>query len=264
MKIGVIGIGVVGKAVLDGFKYIGHDTYFHDIKLNTNIKDVIDADIVYICVGTPSLSNGDCDISQVISTIEQLNKLKYNGIVAIKSTVPPGTLKYLSDRYTELTLCFVPEFLRERCAYADFVYNNNILVVGTNNESVYNEILESHKNIVKDSVQMTYEEAELVKYFSNTYKAMKVTYANSFHRVANKFNADYTKIKDTFLKHGTLESDYLDVNDDFAGYAGMCLPKDVKAMRYIVNKYDLNLDIFRFIDEENEKFVKKVPKGMRK
>ena len=102
------------------------------------------------------------------------------------------------------------------------------------------------------------------EYFSNTYKATKITFANSFHKLSTELGADYTKIKDTFLLHGVTEGEYLSVNEEFGGYAGMCLPKDIKAIKTLVNELGLDLDVFEFVDNENKKFTKKVPKGMRK
>jgi UDPglucose 6-dehydrogenase len=263
MKIGIIGLGAVGSSVKEGFKYLGHEVIGHDIKLNTHLKDLIYAEIIYICVGTPSNPDGSCNTSSVLSAIESLNTLNYQGIIAIKSTVKPGTTNSLIKKYPNLTLCFVPEFLRERCAYEDFVNNHNILVVGTENEDVYNKVLESHGDLPKNTIKVKIIEAELVKYFSNTYKAMKITYANSFHKIATHLGADYTIIKNTFLMHGVTEREYLDVNEEFAGFGGMCLPKDTKAMDLLVKELNLDLNIFNFIDAENNKFIKKVPKGMR-
>tara|TARA_R110001592_G_C13159468_1_gene748807 strand:+ start:2013 stop:2813 length:801 start_codon:yes stop_codon:yes gene_type:complete len=264
MKIGIIGLGAVGTAVQKGFEYIGHITYGHDIKYNTKLEDVLPSEIIYICVGTPPDKNENCDISAVMEVIDNLNKLKYKGIIAIKSTVKPGTTDKLIKEYPSLTLTFVPEFLRERCAYEDFVYNNNILVVGTDNNQVYNKIIESHGDLPVHKVKVSIIEAELMKYFSNTYKAMRIIFANSFYKVAKHYNANYDAIKDTFLYHGVQEGHYLNVNKTYGGYGGMCLPKDTKAMKSLVNELDLDLNIFKFIDEENNKFVKKVPKGMRK
>ena len=68
-----------------------------------------------------------------------------------------------------------------------------------------------------------------MKYFSNTYKAMRITFANSFHKIAEHFGANYDVIKDAFLCHGLTEGHYLNVNKEFGGYGGMCLPKDTKA-----------------------------------
>jgi|TARA_R100000030_G_scaffold43373_2_gene32739 GDP-mannose 6-dehydrogenase len=264
MKIGIIGLGAVGSAIKKGFEYIGHEIYGHDIRYNTKVEDVLSAEIVYICVGTPPGKDEHCDVSAVLNVVEELNNLNYKGIVAVKSTVKPGTTGLLVDKYPNLTISFVPEFLREKCAYEDFVCNNNILVVGTKSDKVYNKIVESHGRLPVHKVKVSIIEAELMKYFSNTYKAMRITFANSFHKIAEHFGANYDVIKDTFLFHGVQEGHYLNVNKDFGGYGGMCLPKDTKAMKALVKELDLNLDVFRFIDEENDKFVKKVPPGMRK
>ena len=264
MKIGIIGLGAVGAAIEKGFKYVGHKTYGHDIKYNTNIEDVLPAEIIYVCVGTPPDKNEHCDISSVLQVVDKLNQLEYNGIIAIKSTVKPGTTDSLIKLYPNLTFAFVPEFLRERCAYEDFVYNNNILVVGTEDDAVYNKIVKSHGDLPVHKVKIKIIEAELMKYFSNTYKAMRITFANSFYKVAKHYGANYDVIKDTFLYHGVQEGHYLNVNKTFGGYGGMCLPKDVKAMKSLVKEIDLDLNIFDFMDIENDKFVKKVPKGMRK
>ena len=264
MNIGVIGLGAVGSALQKGFKYIGHKVVGYDIKYpDTKIEDVLNTEIVYVVVGTPTGPNDECDLTAVNSVMSQLNKLEYKGLVALKSTVEPGTTNRLSSLYPNLNISFVPEFLRERCAYEDFVYNNNILVVGTDSDKNYNLILESHGSLPVHKVKVSLIEAELMKYFSNTYKAMRITFANSFHKIAEHFGANYDVIKDAFLCHGLTEGHYLNVNKEFGGYGGMCLPKDTKAMKILCKKHNINIDIFRFIDEENDKFVKKVPKGMR-
>jgi UDPglucose 6-dehydrogenase len=263
MNIGIIGLGVVGSAVKKGFEFIGHSVVGHDIRLNTIIENVLNTEIVYICVGTPPKDDDSCDISSVLQVVGDLDRLEYNGIIVIKSTVTPGTTNSLLDKYSNRKIAFVPEFLRERCAYEDFVNNHNVLVVGTDDDVIYSKILESHGNLPKNFSKLSIIEAELVKYFSNTYKATKITFANSFHKVSNTLGADYTKIKDTFLLHGVTEGEYLDVNGEFGGFGGMCLPKDIKAMKSLINHLDLDLGIFDFVDSENKKFTKKVPKGMR-
>ena len=264
MEIGIIGLGAVGSAVKKGFEYLGHNVKGYDIKYPlTKIEDVLESEIVYVCVGTPTAEDEQCDISAVVSVVDKLNELAYDGILCIKSTVKPGTTNTLREKYPQLTMAFVPEFLRERCAYEDFVFNNNILVVGTDDDEIYKTIVESHGHLPVHKVKVNIIEAELMKYFSNTYKAMRITFANSFFKVAEHFGANYDVIKDTFLYHGVQEGHYLNVNKTFGGYGGMCLPKDTKAMKALVNEIGLDTDIFKFIDEENDKFVKKVPSGMR-
>lgn len=267
MKIGVIGIGVVGQAIKDGFEYIGHDVYIYDIKMvETKIENVINSEIVYITVSTLIGLNDECDLSSVNDVVSQLNKLNYKGLVALKSTVEPGTTEKLKIEYPNLRFVFVPEFLKERSAFNDFVFNNNILVVGcdNDNDNDYELIVKSHGSLPVHKVKMTTVEAELMKYFSNTYKATKITFANSFHRVCQHFGANYGVIKDAFLFHGVGESHYLNVNEEFGGYAGVCLPKDTKAMKVLCERHNIDVGIFKFVDNENEKFIKKVPKGMRK
>lgn len=256
MVIGIIGKGVVGTAIKKGFEKINHTVKYHDIKHDTKIQDVLNTEIIYICVGTPSDKDGHCDITAVLSVVEELNNLNYKGIVSIKSTVKPGTTSKLIEKYPDLTFCFVPEFLREKCAYEDFVYNNSVLVVGTDDKKVYDMIVESHGALPTHKVQLTVIEAELMKYFSNTYKAMRIIFANSFHKLAKHFGGNYNAIKDAFLFHAVEEGHYLRVNKDFGyGYGGMCLPKDTKAMKSLVEEEGLDLNVFKFLEEENEKFI---------
>ena len=93
MNIGVVGLGIVGSAVKVGFEELGNDVFGHDLTLDTNLRDVLDTDICYICVPTPPSENGSCDVSIVESVVRDLSALNYNGLVIIKSTVEPGLLK---------------------------------------------------------------------------------------------------------------------------------------------------------------------------
>ena len=89
MKIGIIGLGVVGSAVEYGMKSLGHHVKVHDIKLKTKITDVLDTEICYICVPTPIGSKGHCDISIVEQVIGDLCNLDYTGIIAINFPMRP-------------------------------------------------------------------------------------------------------------------------------------------------------------------------------
>ena len=264
MKIGIIGLGVVGSACKAGFERIGHDVKCHDIKLYTNIEDVLDTEVCFVSVPTPSDENGSCNTSIVQKVVKELSDFNYKGIVAIKSTVEPGTTDMLKNKIDNLTLCFVPEFLKERCATEDFIYNNSLLLVGTDSDEVYEKIKETHGNLPVHKIKSSIVEAELIKYFSNTYKAMRVTFANTFHKICQELGANYDVVKDSFLLHGIQEGHYLNVNKEFGGFGGACLPKDTKAMKYLVEKLNLDLDLFKNILDENDKFIMKVPKGMRR
>ena len=264
MDIGIVGLGVVGTACKNGFEKIGHIVKYHDVKFYTNIEDVLDTEVCFVSVPTPSNEDGSCDISIVEEVVGQLNDLKYKGVLAIKSTVEPGTNKEFREKYKNLRLYFVPEFLRERCATEDFIYNHNILVIGAEDEDAFNTIKEAHGDLPVHTVKVNPLEAELVKYFSNNYKALRITFANSFYKLCQELGANYDVVKDAFLFHGVGEGHYLNVNKEFGGFDGTCLPKDTKGLAFLIEKLGLDLNIFKTVVEENDKFIVKVPEGMRK
>tara|TARA_R110000787_G_scaffold104936_5_gene212328 strand:+ start:256 stop:1050 length:795 start_codon:yes stop_codon:yes gene_type:complete len=264
MKIGVIGSkGVVGGACFFGFSKLGHEMVEHDLVLDSKLEDVLGTDLCFICVPTPSTDEGACDTSIVEKCIIDLSELGYNGVVAIKSTVTPGTTEKLRSS-VDFDLCFVPEFLRERCAITDFVEMHDLLAIGTESSHSFEIIKEAHGNFPQHTVQLSPTEAEFLKYYSNCFNAMKIIFANEFFEICKNLGADYKKVKDAYVKRGMAKDVYLDVNDNWRGYAGMCLPKDVNAMKSLVSELGLDLDLFKFLDNENKKFEPTVPKGMRK
>ncbi|HPI82338.1 MAG TPA: hypothetical protein PK122_03855 [Candidatus Paceibacterota bacterium] len=264
MKVGILGLGVIGSACKYGFEKLGHKVSVHDPKLNTKIEDVLDSEMVYICVPTPSNPDGSCDTSIVRKVIQELKEKKYDGIIVIKSTVKPGTTESLIALTGKMKICFVPEFLRERCAIVDFTENHDLLAVGTYSQEVYDKVVECHGKYPKNYVQLSPTEAEVLKYYSNVYNAMKIIFANEMYEVCQAVGADYTSVKEAFVKRGTTVDLYLDVNDNFRGFGGMCLPKDTAALARLVKDLKLDLALFETIENENKKFRTTVFEGMRK
>lgn len=264
MKIGVIGWGCVGSACGEGFKMLGHDVIAHDPKFNTSIDCVIDTDLVFVCVPTPAGENGECDLSIVKSTIEDLKARNYQGVIALKSTSVPGTTQSLIDLYNDRDICFVPEFLRERTALEDFVRNHDVLAVGCHTDKAWHRVCEAHGWLPKNKVKMTPTEAEILKYYSNTFNSLRVTFANVMYEISEKLNSDYDKILTTFLLRGTSSPDYLKCGPDMRGYGGMCLPKDTKAMADLCKKLELPFNLFSAVDHDNNQVKTTVFDGMRK
>lgn len=262
MKIGIIGVGIIGGACKYGFEKLGHKVICHDIALETSIEDVLDTQITYICVPTPSDEDGSCNTSIVESVVHELHNLGYSGIVAIKSTVKPTTTEKLIKE-TGMEICFVPEFLRERCSISDFTENHDLLAIGSHSQTTYEMVKRCHGSYPKSYSHLKPTEAELLKYYSNVINALKVVFANEMYEICKTVGADYTKIKETFIKRGTTKDLYLDVNDNFRGYAGMCLPKDTKALDSFVKELGLDLKLFETMESENNKFKKTVFDGMR-
>jgi len=264
MNIGIIGIGIVGSAIKYGFEKLGHTVVCHDIKLTTTIEDVVDTDICYICVPTPSDEDGACDVTIVDEVIADLHALCYKGIAAIKSTVIPGTTDRLQKEYPDLNICFVPEFLRERCAEVDFTEKHDLCIIGTDSEVVYEQVKLSHGKYPKTIKQLSPTEAELAKYFNNIFNATLITFANSFFEVCNYLGADYTSIKDALTNIDHIPDKYLDCNSSFRGFGGMCLPKDTRAMNHFCRSQGLLVSFFDLLIKENSKYKTTVYEGMRK
>tara|TARA_Y100001937_G_scaffold47192_1_gene66169 strand:- start:234 stop:1031 length:798 start_codon:yes stop_codon:yes gene_type:complete len=261
MKIGVIGRGFVGGAITNGFENQGHEVLVHDTKLNTKIENVLEARLLYVCVPTPSSEDGSCNTDIVESVLIELSELNYDGSVCIKSTIVPGTTQKFRQQFNNLNISFVPEFLREKTAVEDFLYNNNVLVIGSEDDETISLVKESHGVLPTHTVTMTPTEAELTKYFSNTYKAMRVTFANAFYNLCQTMGSDYDKVRDAFLFHGVGDGHYLRVNKKFGGFGGTCLPKDSKALAKLVDELGLPMEVFRVIVSDNEIFTKTGQEG---
>ena len=263
MIIGVIGVGVVGSAASHGFQKLGHTVIEHDVKYKTTIEDVIETSICFVCVPTPSRSDGSCNTEIVEEVVAQLADSGYNGIVALKSTVEPGTTTKLQERHPELEICFVPEFLRERCAISDFIDNHDLCVVGTDNKQVFETVKECHGYYPKKFECVKPTEAELVKYFNNIYNATLITFANNFYEVCESLGANYTSVKNAVVQRDHITNSYLDCNKNFRGFGGVCLPKDTKAINNFVKREGLSCSLFETVLKENDRYITTVFDGMR-
>ena len=263
MRLGIIGMGCIGTANYEGFATLEHDVSYHDPKLNTELKSVLDTQANFICVPTPSLQNGACDTQIVQSVLSELVEHNYRGIAVIRSTVEPGFTKKMQNQFPNMEICFSPEFLRERCAKEDFIYDQKLLVVGTDSVNVAETVRLAHGSLPKNFVQMSANEAELLKYFNNVYAALRITFANVFYDICHEFEADYSKIKQAYLLTDKSTGMYLDANPKLRGFAGMCLPKDTKAMAALLKDKGLPFGLFDAILNDNENFDKTVIGDMR-
>tara|TARA_Y100001938_G_scaffold150797_1_gene243488 strand:+ start:74 stop:874 length:801 start_codon:yes stop_codon:yes gene_type:complete len=263
LKIGILGVGVVGSAVKYGLEKLGHNIWVHDLRLGTTIQNVLGTEMCYICVPTPSLETGQCDTAIVEKVVHELEQHGYDGIIAIKSTVEPGTTEKLRKETGNDKICFVPEFLRERCAISDFIENHDLCVIGTEDMKIFDLVKKSHGSYPKKVVQLSPTEAEFCKYFSNVYNATLITFANNFSEICEKMNVNYSNVKNAVVNRNHITDSYLDCNDSFRGFGGVCLPKDTKAMAFISSMLETEGEMFEFLIKENNKYKITVPKGMR-
>ena len=264
MRIGIVGLGVVGEANKVGFTSLGHHVTVHDVKIPySDLGKVVNSDIVFICVPTPSNEKGECDTSIVESVIHELHERNHTGIIAIRSSTVPGFTESMISRYKNDKICFVPEFLRERCAVEDFINNHEVLSVGTDNQNVYYKVVGAQGHYPKQRVQLSPTEAEVMKYYLNLYGATRVVFANVFYEICKKLNANYSKVKDAYIKTGRHGDMYLDVSEDLRGYGGPCLPKDTRAIIGLMDRLNIDMDFFKTVDSDNKKLKTTVFEGMR-
>lgn len=256
MKIGIAGVGTVGQAVSAGLASIGHQLWVHDPKLNTSIDELLHTDIVFVCVPTDAQPDGNCDTSLVESVVENLVNLDYKGVIAIKSTVIPGTTDKLIRKYSNNKICSVPEFLRQKSAETDFTDNHDVLVIGGRDSETCNLVKQAHGHLPKHVEVVTPIEAEVVKYFNNVHNAMEIVFANAMHEICKKIGANYQAVLATVSKRKNINKKYLRCSDTYKGFGGHCLPKDTKAWMIMAKQLNVDVGIFTDIVKDNERYNK--------
>ena len=267
LKLSVIGTGYLGATHAAcmaslGFDVIGFDTEASKIELlskgkvpfyepgleellseqiksgrltfTNNVADLADADVHFICVGTPQIKNGNAaDLTYVNSALEAIAKLvKPGGLVVGKSTVPVGTATKLRTRLLELNpkadLAWNPEFLREGFAVEDTLRPNR-LVVGVVNDSaeqILKEVYATNLNDKTPWVRADLPTAELVKVAANSFLATKISFINAMAEICEAAGGDVTVLAKAIGYDPRIGSRFLQAG---IGFGGGCLPKDIRA-----------------------------------
>jgi len=258
MKIGIMGLGQVGSTLEYGFKRIGHHVVGYDPKLKgSRLEDIDGTDVCFICVPTPSRLDGACDVSIVEKAVADLESLTYSGVVAIKSTVTPGTTDRLQHQYQDLRLAFCPEFLREKSKFSDFVENHDVCIIGTaiaEDTFTFEAIKYAHGSLPKQFAWTSSMEAEFAKYFSNCFNALRITFANEFASICEAAGADYNNVKNAITKRSNIGDHYLDSNESFRAFGGNCLPKDTEAFSHYAATLGRSVDLLDAMIGVNDVF----------
>lgn len=262
MKISIIGLGVVGKAIKKGFEKLNHECFLLDLENKNEFPKTLNSEIIFLTLPTP-IKKGTLDKKVIDYYIEKANINNYKGIIAIKSTLLPGTTDNYIKKYKKLKICYVPEFLKERSASSDFIKNHHLLIVGTSNKNIFNKIIKCHGSLPKKSSMTTAINAEFVKLFSNNYNAFRITFANNFYDIVSKTNANYNEILKNYKNLELSSGNYLKSSKNIRGFAGVCLPKDLESFINFAVSKKINPKIFREIKNYNNKIKKTVFKNMR-
>lgn len=207
--------------------------------LNTAVKN---ADAVFIAVGTPPrLDNGQADLKYVYQVAEEIgNAIDKFTVVIDKSTVPIGTAEEVSDiiKKTNSKVDFAvvsnPEFLREGSAINDFLHGDRV-VVGVENEQAEKIMTEIYKPLSKTGMPIVITKvrtAEMIKYASNTFLAVKLGFINEIADLCEKVGADIQEVSYAMGLDTRIGEKFLQAGP---GFGGSCFPKDTKALKYIAD-----------------------------
>ena len=257
MNIGIIGNGFVGKAVKDSFKNYFDVFVFDKDKRKSNVenlKELINkCKMTFLCLPTPMEKDGSCHLNIVEETLNKINdwcdEMDYYGLeqrtIIIKSTIPPGTTEKWNKKYNKIDIAFNPEFLTEANAIDDFRNQNKIIIgstrkVGAKIKSIYSKVFPKVPFIKTSSTI-----AEMIKYFTNCFLAMKVSYANEMYQICEKLDIDYDKVVEYAVRDERIGTSHLNVpgpDGDF-GFGGHCFPKDLNALINLAEKQGLGLNI---------------------
>ena len=253
MKIGIVGQGYVGSAVKEVFSK-HYETNTFDLNGDctcTDIEDLVAAsDIIFVCVPTPMKKDGSCDTSIVEAVVKDINDMVVSRnvsgrIVAIKSTIPPGTTNRLNKGCENISVIFNPEFLTEANFIDDFKNQNRIIIGGerpstTKLRQVYSLAFPNAKIVKTGSIT-----AEMVKYFTNTFLATKVSFANEMKMICDGLNIDYDKVVEYSTYDERLGKSHWAVPgpDGKMGFGGSCFPKDINALIKVADELGLCTEV---------------------
>ncbi len=231
------------------------------------VQAVRETDVSFICVGTPSLPNGKLDLSHVEGACreigEGLARKDSFHMVVIRSTMLPGSTRSVAIPALEagsrkragkhFGVCYNPEFLREGTAVADFRRPPYTILGGT--EPEHFALLRGLYDWIPANIyETTLEVAEMVKYCSNAFHALKVAFANEIGTLAKHLGVDTQCVAQIFVSDTRLNISPAYLSPGFA-FGGSCLPKDVRALNYKARELDLNLPLLDALLPSNQRHI---------
>lgn len=264
-KIGICGCGFVGNAIYQFFntkyKTLVYDKY-KNITTNTNIFDILlQTNLLFICLPTNIDSQlSTYDMTEIDSTLLELDSKKYSGLIIIKSTITPDYCSKVINLYPKLKIIHNPEFLSAKTAIEDFS-NQKHIIIGCHKDTMEDLNLKELLNIYKThftDAQLsltTPEESTLVKLGCNSFYAMKIQFFTELYLICNKINANYDNVKNMMVKNGWINNMHTLVpgTDGQISYGGHCLPKDIIALSNFMKLNKSSNLVLDAVIKENKK-----------
>ena len=287
-RLGIIGSGTVGAATGKAFDKLGYKVIFYDIlkdvildlkkqgyHVSSGINDIISmTDISFVCVNTPTNKQGQQDLSQVMSVLYNVtnalnsNVMGGNGtnkltphLIVFRSTMLPGTMKnvvvnYLDkncslERGKDYNVCYNPEFLRKHASLEDF-FNPDRVVIGEDKIDVSLPLKQIYKQITQDIIITDYDTAEMIKYASNCFLSLKISFFNEIGLLCRQLGINDKEVNWAVSLDKRIGNYGIEAGRPFGG---PCLPKDTQALAYLVKRLKIKPDLIQSILEINDKIA---------
>lgn len=305
LRVAVFGLGYVGTVTAAGLASSGHQVVGVDVDplkvdaISGGVSPVVEpgideavaagvasgrlrattdarvaleqADVSLICVGTPSASNGDTDLTYVTRVLADLRDAMATASppasgfhsVVIRSTVPPGTgARVVAPLFTDDQLpagwsvgtAMCPEFLREGCGVDDF-FAPPFVVVGTSDERTRQALTDLFAFLDLDVEHVSVATAEALKFACNAFHATKISFTNELARVFRFYGVDTREVMEIFCQDHKLNIAATYLRPGFA-YGGSCLPKDLRSLQHMARVNDLDVPLLAGTSLTNELVVR--------
>lgn len=224
---------------------------------------VNDSDVSFVCVGTPSQRSGKLDLGYVERVVREIgtalkHKKAYH-VIVLRSTVLPGTTESLVIPAVEaasglragkdFAVCYNPEFMREGSAVADFL-QPPYTILGAQDPAHLAPLRELYKTVPGPVFETAIPVAEMVKYVSNAFHAVKVSFANEVGTLCKNLGVDTEAVTKIYTSDTKLNISSAYLSPGFA-FGGSCLPKDLRALAYRAKELDLGLPLLESVLPSN-------------
>ncbi len=257
-------------------KYLKNSLKSKKIQFTTNVKKaILETDITFVTVGTPSLKSGKQNLSYIKKSLTEIrniiDKKKKSHLIVIKSTLSPSTTqKIILPIYKNLInknnlhLVVNPEFLREGHAIKD-ILEPHLIVIGEQSKKSGDILKKYYKNFYKNPpeiIRVNFTTAELIKYANNAFLATKISFINSIASLCQKIpEVDVNKISYAIGKDKRIGSLFLQAGP---GFGGSCLPKDLSGLIDFSNQVGSSESFFKAVKEVNNLQLKLIIDLMKK